>query len=110
MFEIICDTDTKKALLSVGGGYAQIYAPDGQLIINTMAPEEEGLVYADIDLGMISLAKGPADPAGHYSRTGVTCLVLDHRPRGTMSVVSSDSLACDGSDELLEEGTDPNAV
>jgi len=29
---------------------------------------KEGIVYADLDLGMISLAKAAADPAGHYAR------------------------------------------
>lgn len=110
MSEIMCDTDTKKALLAVGGGYAQIYAPDGQMISNTLAPEEEGLVYADIDLGMISLAKGPADPAGHYSRPDVTRLVLDRRPRDAMSVLSSDSPARDATNELPEEEPDLKAV
>ena len=110
MSEIMCDTDTKKALLAVGGGYAQIYAPDGQMISNSLAPEEEGLVYADIDLGMISLAKGPADPAGHYSRPDVTRLVLDRRPRDAMSVLNSDSPARDATNELPEEEPDLKAV
>ncbi|MGP9791593.1 carbon-nitrogen hydrolase family protein [Roseinatronobacter sp. NSM] len=103
MSEILCDTDTKKALLTVGGGYAQIYAPDGQMISNMLAPDQEGLVYADINLGMISLAKGPADPAGHYSRPDVTRLVLNKAPRDAMLILDADSPARNVADEAPED-------
>ena len=39
------------------------------------------LVIADIDLGMISLAKAAADPSGHYSRPDVTQLLLNKTRR-----------------------------
>ncbi|MEM7501682.1 MAG: carbon-nitrogen hydrolase family protein [Pseudomonadota bacterium] len=67
-------------LLRVGGGASTIFAPDGQRIGNTLAPDEEGLVIADIDLGLISLAKAAADPAGHYARPDVTRLLLNTTP------------------------------
>jgi aliphatic nitrilase len=41
---------------------------------------QEGIVYADLDLGMISLAKAAADPAGHYARPDVTRLLLNKTP------------------------------
>ena len=48
----------------------------------------KGIVYADLDLGMISLAKAAADPAGHYARPDVTRLLLDKTP-GDRVVVRS---------------------
>ena len=36
---------------------------------------------ADIDLGLISLAKAAADPGGHYARPDVTRLLLNKSRR-----------------------------
>ena len=79
--EQLADSAGKKDLLKTGGGYTKIFAPDGQQISEDLPPDQEGLVYAEIDLGMISLAKAAADPAGHYARPDVTRLLLDDRPR-----------------------------
>jgi nitrilase len=80
MVEMLCGDDMKKQLLLQGGGYARIYAPDGQLMHTPLAEDQEGLVFADIDLGMIALAKAAADPAGHYARPDVTRLMLNKTP------------------------------
>jgi nitrilase len=80
MIELLCTDDTKRALLQPGGGHARIFAPDGQQMHESLAPEAEGLVYADLDLGMIPLAKAAADPAGHYARPDVTRLLLNKTP------------------------------
>jgi aliphatic nitrilase len=84
MIELMCGDDPmKNALLLPGGGFTRIYAPDGRELGEALPEDAEGLVYADLDLSLISLAKNAADPAGHYSRPDVTRLLLDasrHEP------------------------------
>lgn len=58
-------------LAVVGGGYSMIYAPDGRPLTASLAPTEEGILYADIDLSLISMAKAFGDPLGHYSRPDI---------------------------------------
>jgi len=74
---VICETEDQRQLIHAGGGFAKIYAPDGQSIGTQLAETEEGLVLADIDLDLIPLAKAVADPAGHYARPDVTRLLLN---------------------------------
>ncbi len=81
MLDTLCGDDAmKRQLLLEGGGFAQIFAPDGRMICEPLPENAEGIVYADLDLGMISLAKAAADPAGHYARPDVTRLLLDKSP------------------------------
>jgi aliphatic nitrilase len=80
MIDELCDRPDKNALLHVGGGFAAIYGPDGSQIGDKLAPDQEGLLIAEIDLGAIGVAKNAADPAGHYSRPDVTRLLLNKKP------------------------------
>lgn len=80
MQEMLCTDDMQRQFLLQGGGFARIYAPDGSELGNKLEETEEGLVVADIDLGMIALAKAAADPAGHYARPDVTRLLLNKTP------------------------------
>lgn len=81
MSDLMCTDPGKQQMLGLGGGHARIYGPDGAPLGKTLAPDAEGLVVADIDLGMIALAKAAADPSGHYSRPDVTRLLFDRTRR-----------------------------
>lgn len=92
MQDIMCEgAADKEAMLQLGGGFARIYGPDGMSIGTNLDEHEEGLVVAEIDLGMIAFAKAAADPAGHYSRPDVTRLLLNSKPQ--RPVVSFDDAA-----------------
>lgn len=80
MIEMLCVDDAKRAMLRAGGGASRIYAPDGRLMHDPLPEDQEGLIYADIDLDMITLAKAVADPVGHYARPDVTRLLLNKTP------------------------------
>lgn len=87
-----------------GGGYARVYGPHSALITEPLAPTEEGLVFADLDLSAIDLAKNTVDPAGHYARPDVTALVFDDRPhKPVITPRELDTLDLGGSDELAPQ-------
>lgn len=79
MVDELCDTPDKRQLTRAGGGHAVIYGPDGRPLCDKLAHDEEGLLYADIDLGAIGVAKNAMDPVGHYSRPDVHRLLLNTR-------------------------------
>jgi nitrilase len=86
MFDMLCDTPEKTALLNAdggkpGGGYSMIFGPDGQPLVEHLPQDQEGILYADIDLAMISIAKAAYDPSGHYSRGDVVRLMVNRNPR-----------------------------
>ena len=81
MIKQMVETPEQAELLLPGGGFAQIYGPDGAPLCEPLPEHEEGLLFADIDFGAISIAKSFADPVGHYSRPDVTRLLLNREAR-----------------------------
>ena len=81
MIELMVETPEQAELLLSGGGFAQIYGPDGAPLCEPMPEHEEGLLFADIDFGAITIAKSFADPVGHYSRPDVTRLLFNREAR-----------------------------
>ncbi len=96
MVDLMCDTDEKRKLLTVGGGYSTAFGPDGTPLIQRKPSDWEGIICAEIDLGLISLAKAAADPAGHYARADVTRLLINRRPNVRVEEFSLHNTASHG--------------
>lgn len=103
MEDELCDTPDKRELIHVGGGHAVIYGPDGSPLCDKLPEDQEGILYADIDLGVIGVAKNAIDPGGHYSRPDVTRLLLNKK---RMRPVEHMAMPLDSVDEVMtEEGS-----
>lgn len=77
MLDLMIETPEQAELLLLGGGHARIFGPDGKSLSEPLDPVAEGLLYAEVDLGSIAIAKSFADPVGHYSRPDATALLLN---------------------------------
>lgn len=96
----ICETEQQKSYMQVGHGFTKIISPNGVEIGNTLAHDEEGITYADIDLEQIIPGKLLIDTAGHYSTPGFLSLNFDrteHKPvkqigKSTQQVLTYDEL------------------
>ena len=109
MVELLADNPSKQELLLPGGGYAMIFGPDGAPLCNYLDEDKEGLLYADLDLGAISIAKSFADPAGHYSRPDVTRLLLNTSPVTPVEVLNTASSREDDMEEA-DSDTDSGTI
>ena len=63
----------------VADGGSAIIAPDGSYVAEPVY-NEETIIYGDIDLRKVALAKREVDVAGHYSRPDVVRLLFDDSP------------------------------
>lgn len=90
MVDLLVEVPEQEQLISEGGGHARIFGPDGSMLCEPIPEKKEGLLYADIDLGAIAIAKSFADPVGHYSRPDVTQLLLNRSATPPMQLITDD--------------------
>ena len=103
MVELMADTPVKQELLPAGGGHAMIFGPDGAALCDYLEEDAQGLLYADVDFGAITIAKSFADPAGHYSRPDVTRLLLNTSPVALVEYLNAPS---DAEDDMQDPDND----
>jgi aliphatic nitrilase len=73
-----------------GGGYANVFGPDGGVLAIGPDPAAEGIVAADLDLTAIEVTSFFTDPVGHYSRPDVFSLSVDVRRRRPIDFSAQD--------------------
>jgi len=72
----------------MGGCMTAIISPEGSHVVPPLT-EGEGLLVADIDLGLITKRKRMMDSVGHYARPELLSLILDNRPAAPMRMADA---------------------
>ncbi len=65
-------------------GGSVIVSPLGEIIAGPLF-DEEGILYADLDLADVARSKLDFDVVGHYARPDVFQLLIDERPKASVS-------------------------
>lgn len=80
------DQESRTLLERTHSAFSGVFGPDGRLIGDGLI-DEEGIVYAEIDVGRQIRAKQMHDIIGHYNRFDIFSLVVDRQPRQAITLV-----------------------
>lgn len=80
------DEKLRKAL--TGGCMTAIVSPEGSHVVPPLT-SGEGILIADLDMGLITKRKRMMDSVGHYARPELLSLNLDNRPTAPMSAATT---------------------
>jgi nitrilase len=86
IIKISPDEKLRKAIS--GGCMTAIVSPEGKHLVPPLT-QGEGLLVADLDMGLIVKRKRMMDSVGHYARPELLSLNLDNRPAAAMQVAVS---------------------
>lgn len=76
--------------VSYGGGNACIVGPNGKILTEKLPRDQEGIVYAEINLEKLVDCKYQIDPAGHYSNKTLT-MTMDCSPSPVVNIIGKQS-------------------
>lgn len=94
--------EARELLARPNSAFSGIIGPDGQ-VIGTPLIDEEGIVYADIDLERCIQPRQMHDITGHYNRFDIFDLQVNRRPQ--TAVRFNDSLHLEDLNDFGEEET-----
>lgn len=83
-----------------GGGGSAVFGPDGRRLTEPLGAEEEGFVYADLQMDEITRTRMFAHCTGHYSRPDLLWLGVDRGVKGLVReagnvMIKDESVAAD---------------
>ncbi|MEZ5913257.1 MAG: carbon-nitrogen hydrolase family protein [Paracoccaceae bacterium] len=80
--------DARALLERKSSAYSGVIGPDGREVVPGLI-DDEGIVYAEIDLGRCIQPKQMHDITGHYNRFDVFRLHVDQTPQAALTTASS---------------------
>ncbi|HEU4962479.1 MAG TPA: carbon-nitrogen hydrolase family protein [Bacilli bacterium] len=103
VIDLICVNERDHQLLRTGGGYAQLFAPNGASLNVSPGEHEATITYAEINLNLITFAKMICDSAGHYSRPDLIQVSVNQAKQEPVHFVD---LEMGDKDELVDKSKD----
>ncbi len=84
-----CGDPEKADAFHVGGAHAGIIDPAGNLITPLLPHDQEGILYADIDLAQIIPARYLIDCSGHYGKASVAQIIYNQESQQPVRFVGT---------------------